>query len=179
MAINEEMMNYVLEHLDEILEDERVKRHITNKNIEQSQNKKINNNKQKYEIGFDEIINNLFYIFASQNMNVREISYDLVEKYTQLLKEKSKNKVSVHHFSFIFLRKYLVDNADMYKDSKDHKKIVLDGIVTDSSIVKLVSKQHAKLPMDVYEVMFDLDTYMKIIELYGQEEEKANIKTKK
>lgn len=179
MAINEEIMDYILEHLDEILEDERVKRHINNKIVEQSQNKKTNNNKGKYTIGFDEIINNLFYIFASQNMNVREISYDLIGKYTQLLREKSNGKVAVHPFSNVGVRKYLIDNSDMYKDSKDHKKVVIDGIITDPSIVKLVSKQHVRLPIEVYEVMFDLDTYIKVIELYGEEDIKQNVKTKK
>ena len=44
---------------------------------------------KKYVIGINEVVNNLFYIFACQKMGVREIPYSLVERYIHLLREKS------------------------------------------------------------------------------------------
>lgn len=201
MAINEKMMEYILEHLDEILDDERVRMYIAHRNIEgppsieeyeeqkrywerlageeerEKEEEVYIKEQPKYYLYFEDLVGNLFYTFKMNLISDNKVSYSLIEKYGEIIKEEaSKDKIEINIVPSKENHQQFFDKySDFYKETEDNNGIVL---IKDITIFKLSNIHNINnLPIDESVVLSKTEVTSRLIEAYEEEKNvKINIK---
>lgn len=188
MAISEEMVDYIIDHLDEILSNKKIKQAIDNKKnnkITKIDDASLNSITEELEektdkmyfFGLEDLVGNLFYIFKKNKLNIKEVPYKLIEEYADMLKDKFlENKTAA---VFTLSRSDTIDflnyNKDLYEEIQinDSKGI---SMIKDLSEKEFIEKYHTNLIIDALMVFLDEEIAAKIIDKYNESKEKIKVK---
>ena len=124
-----------------------------------------NEMKAQFNIFIEDLVGNLFYTLKSNNIDVNEISYNLIEKYKCILADNFiKNNI---HYRFNLSRddtyQFLINNSKYYEESEDEKNIVL---VHDYDASFFANRYQGYLSLEVLKTILDNEVIDKTIKAY-------------
>ena len=131
-----------------------------------------------YYLDMGDLVSNLFYTFKRNLIPAKEISFNLVDKYSDLLKEELSKK----NIEIVFLlsreetNKFFDENMMLYERLEDNKGIKLKEDIT---LKELITKYHGYLPIEILETIVDPEVMVKVIDMYNEENIKKLVLKKK
>jgi len=134
--------------------------------------------KYHYYMDTDDLIGNLFYTFKRNLIPAEEISFSLVNKYLDLLKDELIEK----NVDIVFLKtkeennKVFSENTMLYEILEDNSGVRLNNDVT---LIQLINRYHKYIQSEVIKTILDPKVMAKTIDMYNEENIKKMVLKKK
>ena len=165
MKINDEMIKYIIDNLDEILNIEEIRGAII---------EKINSDKLEdkyYSFSNDDLIGNIFFTLKKNLIYTNKISLDLVDKYKDILTDIFNMK-----YMKVLFKNTTDENIDEEKiyTIDENKDIILNDNIT---LEYLIDKYQSVLPLDILLVILDSNVVAQLIKEYNNDNVKKLIFT--
>jgi len=165
MKMNDEMIKYIIDNLDEILNIEEIRGAII---------EKINSDKLEdkyYSFSNDDLIGNIFFTLKKNLIYTNKISLDLVDKYKDILTDIFNMK-----YMKVLFKNTTDENIDEEKiyTIDENKDIILNDNIT---LEYLIDKYQSVLPLDILLVILDSNVVAQLIKEYNNDNVKKLIFT--
>lgn len=182
MAVSKETIKFIVDHIDEVMENEDIIKAIEEREKRLKENLPITGDDvklyKKYRLEIDELVGNLFFTLKKNLIPAKEVSFNLIEDYGDLLKNKLKDKninvlLDLSRDNTI---KFLAENRNLYTISEDNSSIIIND---NTTLETLINKYHGYLPLDILLVILDGNVMSKTVEMYNNDNIKKLILKKK